>query len=185
MLEQRGGRPPGHWLEERVMLVRAEHRPVEERDVLIQHRRIARAGNVGRRGEGQPDAIVGDARAHALPGVRQPPMLDIAFGKLPGRRAQQVLARGRRPGEGERHGVLQLIAKAIGAARLVEGRARPDAAGQRLVQQPAVKHDVHRPVRRPDLHGAKQASPVPRHGIEHGVEIGRAITGNQRPRRLG
>ena len=30
-------------------------------------------------GEGQPDAIVGDARAHALAGMRQPPVLHVAL----------------------------------------------------------------------------------------------------------
>ena len=42
-------------------------------------------------------------------------------------------------GDHERHHVLELVAEAVGAARLVERRARPDAAGERLVEQPAVE----------------------------------------------
>ena len=77
------------------------------------------------------------------PGRRQPPMLDIALDELPPRRAQDVLAGHLGPGDRERHDVLQLVAEAVGAARLIEGRARPDAAGERLIEQPAVQHDVH------------------------------------------
>ena len=50
--------------------------------------------------------------------------------------------------DAQRHHVLQLVAKAVGAARLIERRPRPDAAGERLVQQPVVEHDVHRAIRR-------------------------------------
>ena len=39
----------------------------------------------------------------------------------------------------ERHHVLELIAKAIRAARLIKRRSRPDATGQRLIEQPAVE----------------------------------------------
>jgi hypothetical protein len=76
-----------------------------------------------------------------------------------------------RPGEAERHAVLELVAEAVGAARLVEGRPRPDAAGDRLVEQPAVQHDVHRPVRRADLDGAEHLAPVRGDVGEDGIEV--------------
>jgi hypothetical protein len=76
----------------------------------------------------EPAAVVGDARADAASGFRQPPMLHIAFEELARRRAQQVLARNVGPRHAQRHHILQLIAKAIGAARLIESGARPDAA---------------------------------------------------------
>ena len=60
--------------------------------------------------------------------MRQPPVLDVALGELSGGRAQQMLARQIGPDSGERHAVLQLVTKAVGAAGLIEGRARPDAA---------------------------------------------------------
>ena len=47
---------------------------------------------------GEPDAVVGDARAHAAAGFRQPPMLHVALDELPPGRAQQVFARQIRPG---------------------------------------------------------------------------------------
>ena len=67
-----------------------------------------------------------------------PPMLDVAFFELAGRAEQQVLAHQVGLGVDEGHDVLQLIAEAEGAAGLVEAAARPDAAGEGLIQQPAV-----------------------------------------------
>ena len=90
-------------------------------------------------------------------------------------RAQQMRARHRRAGGRQRHAVLQLVAEPVGAARLVERRARPDPAGQGLVEQPAVQHDVHRAVRRLHLHRAQDVVPGVADRRQHGVEIGRAV----------
>ncbi len=109
------------------------------------------------------------------PELRQPPVLDVAFDELPRRRPQQVLAGQRRARGGERHAVLQLVAEAVGAARLVEGGAGPDAAGERLVEQPAVQHDVHRPVGRLHLDRPEDVVPV----------LGRPRTARRRGRRRG
>src|SRR6185369_10910380 len=51
--------------------------------------------------------------------------------------------------------ILQLIAKAEGAPRLVEAAPRPKAAGQGLIRQPAVAQHVKRGIWRLNLHGAK------------------------------
>ena len=83
----------------------------------------------------------------------------VALGELPAGGAQEMLARERRPGDRQRHPVLQLVAEAVGAARLIEGRARPDAAGERLIEQPAVQHDVHGAVGRLHLDGAEHVIP--------------------------
>ena len=65
------------------------------------------------------------------PDRRVPPVLDVAFDELARRRAQQVRAqRASGCGVDERHRVLQLVAKAERAARLVEAAAPPEAAGQ-------------------------------------------------------
>ena len=76
------------------------------------------------------------------------------------RAAQQVLAHEPRLRMHERHRVLQLVAEAEGAAGLVVAAARPEAAGQRLVQEPAVGQHVQRRVGRLDLHRAERAAPV-------------------------
>ncbi len=68
-----------------------------------------------------------------------------------------------RPRESQRHRVLQLVAEAVGAARLVEAGARPGAAGQRLVEQPAIHHDVEGAIGRLDLHVAGELVPVRAH----------------------
>ena len=91
-----------------------------------------------------------------------PPVLHVAFDEL-ARGAQQVLAqRAWVRADGERHDVLELVAEAVGAARLVEGRARPHAAGERLVEQPAVQHEVHGAVGRLHLDRAERRRPSQR-----------------------
>ena len=91
-------------------------------------------------------------------------MLHVALGKLPACGAQQVLACEGGLREDQRHRVLQLIAEAVGAARLVERAARPEAARERLVQQPAVQHEIERAVRRTDVDRAEHGAPVGAHG---------------------
>ena len=49
----------------------------------------------------------------------------------------------------------------------------------RLVKQPAVQHDVHRAVRRFDLHRAEQLFPLAADFGQHRVQIRSAILGNQ------
>ena len=73
----------------------------------------------------------------------------------------------------QRQHVLQLIAEAERAARLVRAAARPDAAAQRLVEQPAIDDQVERIVWRLHLHGAERLVP----------ELRRACQRARRPRR--
>ena len=162
MLEQRADLVGDRRLEEAVVLAGLQQLAFQKRDHLVEHGGIAGGVDIMRDRVGEPRPIVGDARAHALARMRQPPMLHVALDELPRGGAQQVLARHRRPRGGQRHAVLQLVAEAIRAARLVESRARPDAAGQRLVQQPAVQHDIHRPVGRLHLDRAEHLVPVAR-----------------------
>ena len=160
MLEQRADLVRDRRVEEAVVLVGLQQLAFQERDHLVQHRGIAGRADIVCDGVGEPRPIVGDARAHALTRMRQPPMLDVALDELSRRRAQQVLARHGRLRGDQRHAVLQLVAEAVGTARLVERRARPDAAGQRLIQQPAVQHDIHRPVGGLHLDRAEHIVPV-------------------------
>jgi hypothetical protein len=87
-----------------------------------------------------------------------------------------------RPHDGKRHAVLQLIAKAVCAAGLIKGCPRPDAAGERLIQHPAIEDDIQRPVRRFHLDRAENMLPMLRDLTEDGVEIGVAVASEQRPR---
>jgi len=66
----------------------------------------------------------------------------------------------------ECHRVLQLIAKAVGAARLVVAAACPDAASQRLVNEPAVGKQVQGLVGRRHLHRAQHVLPVRMHFVQ-------------------
>jgi hypothetical protein len=87
-------------------------------------------------------------------------------------------ARGHRQG----HHVLELVAESIGAPRLVEGGSRPHATGQRLVQEPAIEHQVHGAVGRLDLDRAGDVVPLGRDGLEGEVEVEVARAGHERTR---
>ena len=90
-------------------------------------------------------------------------MLHVAFGELPAGAEQQVLAQHARAGMDERHRVLQLVAETVGSAGLVVAAARPHAAGDGLVHQPAVGQQVQRRIGCPHLHGAECVTPVRMH----------------------
>ena len=75
-------------------------------------------------------------------------MLHVALGKLARGGAQYLFAQQRGPRQPQRHRILELVAEAVGTACLVESRARPGAAGQRLVQQPVVHHEIEGAIRR-------------------------------------
>ena len=61
----------------------------------------------------------------------------------------------------QRHHVLELVAEAEGAARLVVAGARPQPAAQVLVEQPAVHHQVEGVVGRAHLHRVEDVGPRP------------------------
>ncbi len=160
VLEQRAGRIGRDRGEEAVVFVGLQTLAFQERNHLVQHRRIGGCAHIVRDGVCQPRPIVRDARADALTRMRQPPMLDVALDELSRGRPQQVFARHVGPRGDQRHSVLQLVAEAVGTARLIEPRTSPDAARQRLIQQPAVQHDVHRTVRGRHLDRAQDSVPM-------------------------
>ena len=99
-------------------------------------------------------------RAHAPADGRMPPVLHVPLAELAARGTEQMFAQQARLGMHEGHRILQLIAKAERAAGLVEPRSRPHAAGERLVNEPAVGQEVHGRVGRFDVDRAERAAPV-------------------------
>ena len=170
----------------RVVLAGPQRRAFEKRHDLVQNRGIVRPGDIGRGRDrrarrGRPkSACARPARSAAATNAGHRPRRTAGTRRAAdGARVASGLAKR------QRHAVLQLVAKAVGAARLIERRARPDAAGERLVEQPAVQHDVHGPVGRLHLDCPEQRLPVVRHLGQDGVEIGRAIAADQRPGFVG
>ena len=98
-----------------------------------------------------------------------PPVLHVAFWELLSGTPEQMLSHDLRLCMHQRHGVLQLIAESECAAGLVIAAARPKAAGQCLIEQPAIRKHVQRRVRCFDLHGAQRVLPVASHAIECGA----------------
>src|SRR4030042_4863871 len=89
-----------------------------------------------------------------------PPMLDISLLELTGSTEEEVLAHETRLGVDERHYVLQLIAETEGAPRLVISAARPKAARQSLVQEPARGQEIDGLVGCFDIYCAERVIPV-------------------------
>ena len=100
---------------------------------VLQHRLVPGDAHVLRRHVGQKQQIVRDARAHAGVGL-VPPVQHVARGELPRRAVQQMPPHALRLLVDEGQHVLQLVAEAVGPARLVQPRASKDAgvAGLRL-----------------------------------------------------
>jgi len=71
-----------------------------------------------------------------------PPVLDVAFDELPAGGPDEMRSGEVGPRQHQRHHVLQLIAKAEGAARLVVARARPETAAHVLIDEPPVDQHV-------------------------------------------
>src|SRR5262245_35185305 len=84
-----------------------------------------------------------------------------------------------RSGVNERHAILQLIAEPVRAARLIERRACPYPAGERLIERPAIEDEIHCAIGRFDLNGAEHGVPVLGYLFEHLAVIGCAVTRDQ------
>ena len=120
------------------ILIRVYRAALKKVDGLIQYTVIPGAPDVAAHRQRQPEVIVGAVCAHAAALRRMPPVLYIPLGELTACGKKEVLTREARFGVDERHHVLQLIAKTEGAPGLVVAASRPQAACQRLVQEPAV-----------------------------------------------
>ena len=136
-----------------------EQRSLQERNRLVEHARVARRLDVVRHRVGQPQEVVGAARAGAAAARLVPPVLDVAFEELAPGRSQQVLAAEVGPGEAEGHDVLELVAESEGAAGLVVGGTGPQPAAHVLVEQPPVHQQVEGIVGGANLDGAQDVVP--------------------------
>ena len=101
---------------------------LEKRNHFLENRSVAGGPHVMGSHKRQPKQIVGNPGADAGAGFGMPPMLDVAFHELPRGGAQDLFARDLRRGMNQGHDILKLIAKSVSAARLIKGRAAPDAA---------------------------------------------------------
>src|SRR4029077_4468923 len=111
--------------------------------------------------------IIGNAGPNAPARRRMPPVLNVTLNELPRGGPQYLRARHIALRDSERHDVLELIAKPIRAAGLIKRRSRPDTTDERLIEQPAVEHNVHSPIRSGHLNRAKNVIPMLRDRAQH------------------
>ena len=136
-----------------LVFVRLQRQRMQVGDSFVEDVGVAGGGDVVAHDERQPEVVVGESRANAAAGRRMPPMLHVALLELARRGLQNHLPGDLRQTVDEGHHVLQLVAEAEGAARLIERRSPPDAATERLVQQPVVDEHVEGAVGRVDFDG--------------------------------
>lgn len=141
----------------------AESATIQKGYHLVQNGGVTRYLNIVGGDIGKPEMIVGKASANALPSIgtgRKPPMLHIPFGELPRGGPQDVLTRHLRQASGHGHNILQLISKTVRATGLIKSRTRQYAAGDGLIEQPAIQHDVSGAVGRRHLNLAEHTVPM-------------------------
>src|SRR5215216_374605 len=93
--------------------------------------------------ERKPEQIIRTTRANPPPSRGMPPMQHIALLELMRSRLENMLAHPIWAHMGVSHHILQLVAEPIRTTGLVEGSPAPEAAGQGLIQQPAIQQDIH------------------------------------------
>ncbi len=179
MLEQRRGDLGHARLEVGIRLIRTQERSLEEGHGLVEDIRVARDGEVTVDGVGEPEPVVGDPGSHAPARRRVPPVLHVTFDELVCRSPQEMLAGQLALRRHQGDDVLQLVAESVRAPGLVERRPRPQPAGERLVHQPAVEHDVHRAVGRPHLNRSLGVVPIARHRGQRCRVVGVATFADQ------
>ena len=186
VLEERAALRGHARLDVGLLRVRGEGRGFQERRELVEDARVSGRPRVVRRRVRQPQQVVRAAGARAPSARLVPPVLDVALDELVAGRPQQVLAGEVRPGERERHRVLELVAEPERPARLVVPGPRPHPAAQVLVEEPAVHQQVEGVVRGAHLHRVERVVPGPTHGVERSLGRGRgAVTRHELAGRRG
>jgi len=147
------------------VLVRLQWPALDEVDALVKHADISSSCDVSVSRQRQPEIIIRAVRPHAPSRWRVPPVQNISLQELVGRTAQEMFPGKLRFCIYQRHRILQLVAEAECSARLVESAARPDAARQGLVEEPAVGEHVESLIWSLHVNCAKGAVPVAPHRL--------------------
>src|SRR4029453_11967965 len=93
----------------------------------------------------------------------------VSLLELPGGRPKDLSARFLGGTVNKRHRVLQLIAEAERAARLVEPGPTPYPAPKCLVDQPAIEHQIQRGIWRADLNRSEDTIPSCRDLLQRAI----------------
>src|SRR5215472_15189188 len=86
-------------------------------------------------------------------------------------RSQNLVTRGFGSRVNQSHYILQLIAKAKGATRLIEGRPAAHSTGERLISQPSIHERVHRSIGCFYRDGGEQLVPERKHAFKRFVNL--------------
>jgi len=123
----------------------------KEGNVLIKNRPVTGGRDVVCRREGEPEQIIRAARTHTSAGGGVPPVQNVSILELVGGALQEVRSHTCRGHVREAQHILQLVPKTDRPARLVEAATRKQARSKRLIEEPAVQHQVKRGIGRVHL----------------------------------
>ncbi len=129
------------------MLTGLQRFRMQEGNVLVQDGAVTGHAYIMRCHKWEPEQVVRAARADAAPRGRMPPVQHVTLLELMGCRLEDVLAHQVRANVNVGHHVLKLVTKPVGAAGLIKRGPAPEAAGERLIQKPAIQKNVHARVR--------------------------------------
>jgi len=118
------------------------------------------------RREWEPEQIIRAARTHTTAGGGVPPVQNISILELVGSARQKVRSQTCRGHVREAQHVLQLVPKADRPARLVEAATRKQARSKRLIEEPAIQHQVKRGIGRLHLDTIEKVIPEGRRAPE-------------------
>src|ERR1700688_5059197 len=107
-----------------------------------------------------------------------PPVLNVPCDELAGSGSQKMLTRDSASGRRKRHNVLQLIAKSIGSAQLIEPRAGPNTAAKRLVKHPSANEQIQFTIRRLNLDRIQDLIPSGCNFSQYSIHIFGSILDN-------
>src|SRR4249919_2199693 len=92
-------------LKEGIVLTLAQHGPIKERYLFVEHGEISSRIDIVRGDESQPTSVIGNTGSDTSAGLWQPPMLNVAFGELPASCTNQMSARDIGSRQAERHAI--------------------------------------------------------------------------------
>ena len=142
---------------------------LEERDPFVEDGGISGRFHVLGDRVREPEEVVRAVRPDPPAARGVPPVLNVALQELARRGPEEMRAGEVGAREHQRHDVLELVAESVRPARLVVAGARPEAAGEVLVEEPPVHQQVEGVVGGRHAHGPERLVPERLHGGELGL----------------
>ena len=98
-------------------------------------------------------------------------MLNIAGAELTGSGSQKLFPCDFTSSRSKGHDILKLVAKPVSAAQLIKSRSGPNAAGERLIEEPAIDEQIHGSIGRRNLYPIEDFIPTRRSIVQNQIQV--------------